>query len=86
MMVSGAELETVLDAAVAGVSRVAELIASLPDEDRQKAFDAAGRSYFRTAVELGYSEEQALGWSLSLLTKLRSEILTRLLLAGQPAA
>jgi hypothetical protein len=74
MMAHAMEMESVLDAAFAGVSRVAEFIVSLPEEDRQQALAAAEQSYFKTARELGYSEGQALGWASSLLTKLRSEI------------
>ena len=74
MMAGRPEVELVLDAAFAGVSRVAELIVSLRDEDRSKAFAAAERSYFKTCRELGYSEGQALGWASSLLMKLRSEV------------
>lgn len=73
-MARRAEVESVLDAAFAGVSRVADLIVSLRDEDRSKAFAAAERSYFKTCRELGYSEGQALGWASSLLMKLRSEV------------
>lgn len=68
------QTESVLDAAFAGVSRVAEFIVSLPEEDWQQALTAAEQSYFKTARELGYSEEQALGWASSLLTKVQSEI------------
>ena len=73
-MVDRAELELVLDAAFAGVSRVADFIVSLPDDDRPTAFAAAERSYFSTVRQFAGSDGEALGWAASLLMSLRSEV------------
>ena len=66
--------EAVLEEAFAGVSRVAEAIASLPAKDSLTAFDAAERSYRKTAEALGYTEGQARGWAASLMVRLRAEV------------
>jgi hypothetical protein len=73
-MVLASEPQAVLDAAFAGINRVAEVIASLSDEDWPKAFAAAERSYAKTARDLGYSQGQAEGWATALLVRLRSEV------------
>jgi hypothetical protein len=73
-VVSELESESALETALAGVPRVAGLIASLSAEDRHKAFAAAERSYYATAVELGFPEGQAQGWATVLLAGLRREL------------
>jgi hypothetical protein len=55
-MTSGSERETILEAAVAGIPRVAQAIAETPAEHRAKALDAAERSYRETLQDLGYEE------------------------------
>ena len=44
-MASISEEEKILEAAVAGIPRVAEVVASIPEEDRAKALNAVERSY-----------------------------------------
>ena len=66
--------EAILEEAFAGVSRVAEAIASLRTKDSLRAFDAAERSYRKTAEALGYTEGQARGWAASLMVRLRAEV------------
>ena len=51
--------EAILEEAFAGISRVAEVITCLPAKDSLRAFDAAERSYRKTAQDLGYAESQA---------------------------
>lgn len=59
-MASISEQEEILEAAVAGIPRVAEVVASIPEEDREMAFEAAERSYLQTAHDL-YRGEGLLG-------------------------
>lgn len=68
------EEEAILAEAVSGISRVAEAIGSLSARDCLRAFEAAERSYRKTAQDLGYTEEQASGWAASLTVMLRSEV------------
>ena len=49
--------DEILSAAIAGVPRVAELIATVPAEDRSRALEAAGKSYLETAHTLGYQDK-----------------------------
>jgi hypothetical protein len=69
--------EAILEAAIAGVSRVAEAIAAVPDESRDKALEAAERSYFNAALDLGYGEAQAQGWAAAIVDRLRAELAER---------
>ena len=66
--------EAVLEAACAGISRVAEAVASFPVRDRSRAFEAAERSYRKTARDLGYAEGQASGRAASLTVRLCAEV------------
>ncbi len=66
--------EAILEEAFAGVSRVALAIGSLAAKDRLRAFEAAERSYRKTAQDLGYAEGQARGWAASLMVRLRAEV------------
>jgi hypothetical protein len=43
-MTSGSEGERLLEAAIAGITRVAQAIAEIPTEQRAKALEAAERS------------------------------------------
>ena len=60
-------------AAIAGVPKVAELIATVPDEDRSRVFEAAEKSYFETAHELGYQDAEAKQWASAVMWQLRIE-------------
>jgi hypothetical protein len=51
--------DEVLSAAIAGVPKVAELIAAVPTEDRSRALEAAEMSYLRTALTLDYQDAEA---------------------------
>jgi len=48
--------EKVLERATAGLSRVGQTIASMPSDDRARALEAAERSYYKTAKELGQTD------------------------------
>ena len=52
--------DEILSAAIAGVSKVAELIATVPAEERTRALEAAEKSYLETAHNLGYQDADAL--------------------------
>jgi hypothetical protein len=65
-----AEHDGIFDTAVAGIPRVAELIAAIPLEQRARALDAAERSYQKTARDLGYTEADARQWASELMSRL----------------
>jgi hypothetical protein len=73
-MVYRAQTDDVLDAAVTGIPRVAESIARISSEHRERAFKAAERSYQQTARDLGYSEADAEGWISAIMFRLRSQV------------
>ena len=74
IMASNLKEEEVLEAALAGVSRVAEAIAAMPDERRVTALEAAERSYRKTAKELGYGVDRAERWAATMMVSLRAEL------------
>ena|ERR1700730_3167886 len=55
--------DEILSAAIAGVSKVAELIATVPAEERTRALEAAEKSYLETAHNLGYQDADAQQWA-----------------------
>jgi hypothetical protein len=73
-MVPRSEANNILDAAIAGIPRVAESIAGISSELREQAFVAAERSYQQTARDLGYSEAAANGWISALMFRLRGKV------------
>jgi hypothetical protein len=66
--------DEVLEAAIAGLSRVAEKIGSMPADDRARALEAAEHSYQRTAIDLGQNESEAQAWVVTVMARLRAEI------------
>jgi hypothetical protein len=66
--------EEVLELAIAGLSRVAQAITSMPADDRARALEAAERSYCETAVGLGYTDGEAQAWAATVMASLRAEI------------
>ena len=64
--------DEVFSVAIAGVSRVAELIASVPAEERTRALEAAEKSYLETAHALGYQDADAQQWASSVMHTRRS--------------
>jgi hypothetical protein len=66
------EKHEVFSSAIAGLPKVAELIATFPFEDRQRALEAAKHSYLETARELGYEEATALRWAEAVMFRLQS--------------
>ena len=73
-MVSRSEANNILDAAIAGIPRVAESIAGISSELREQAFEAAERSYQQTVRDLGYSEADAHGWISAVMFRLRGKV------------
>ena len=74
MMTAISKDEEVLETAIAGLSRVAQAIASMPADDRARALEAAERSYHRTALDLGQNESEAQAWVAAVMARLRAEI------------
>ena len=65
--------DEVLSAAIAGIPRVAEFIATVPDDDRSRALEAAEKSYLETARTLGYQDADAQQWAAAVMSRLRIE-------------
>jgi hypothetical protein len=68
------ETEKILKAAVAGMPRVAKIIADIPTESREPALKAAERIYQQTVRDLGYAEVAAQRWALVAMSRLRSQV------------
>ncbi len=64
------EHREVFDAAIAGIPRVAEMIATVPLEQRTSALDAAQQSYQNTARDLGYDNADAQQWASEVMSQL----------------
>jgi hypothetical protein len=69
--------DTVLSNVIAGLPRVAELIATVPEQRRPDALTAAEESYLRTARTLGYEEADARQWASAVMFRLRIEMSQR---------
>jgi hypothetical protein len=65
--------DEVLSAALDGVPRVAELVATVPAEERTRALEAAEKSYLETALTLGYQDADARQWAAAVMSRLRIE-------------
>ncbi len=73
-MVLDLKTDTVLSYVIAGIPKVAELIAALPEERRPRALEAAEQSYLKTARALGYDEADAQQWASTVMFRLRAEM------------
>lgn len=73
-MASIVEMEEVLEAAVAGIPQVAQVIAGGPREHREKALAAAERSYLKTARDLGWAEVSTRNWVNTVMDRLRAQV------------
>ena len=73
-MTDGSETEKVLEAAVAGIPRIAKVIADFPNEFREGALKVAERRYRQTVCNLGYAEADAEGWISVVMFRLRSRV------------
>ena len=74
VMASISEEEKILEAAVAGIPRVAEVVASIPEEDRAKALGAVESSYRQTVRDLGYEEGPIQSWLAAVMLRLQTEV------------
>ena len=68
------DTEEILEIAVAGVPRVARVIAAIPAEHWAEALAAAERSYLRTARDLGYGEVTAQNLVRAVMQFLHAEV------------
>ena len=73
-MTSSSEVEKIVEAAVAGIPRVAQAIAETPAEQRAKALGAAERSYRHTMQKLGYEEGPVQSWVSAVMLRLQTEV------------
>jgi hypothetical protein len=62
-----------LSAAIAGVPRIMELIATVPAEERGRALEAAEKSYLETAHTLGCQDADVQQWAEAVMSRLRTE-------------
>jgi len=76
-MVSSLEETKILEEAVAGLREVAEVIASIPANNRAKAFDAVEKTYMQTARDLGGAEKVVQHWASAIMLQLRTEVAER---------
>jgi hypothetical protein len=67
------EEDEVFSAAIAGIPRIVELIATVPDEDRSRVLEAAEKSYINTAHSLGYQDADAQQWASAVMSRLAIE-------------
>ena len=73
-MASNSEESEILEAAVAGIPRVAKVVASIPEEDREKALGAAESAYRQTVWDLGYEQGPAEDWVSTIMLQIRTEL------------
>ena len=74
-MASISEEEKILEAAVAGIPRVSEVVASITEEeDRAKALNAVESSYRQTVRDLGYEEGPIQSWLAAVMLRLQAEV------------
>jgi hypothetical protein len=64
------ENDEVLSAAIEGLPKIVELIASVPEAKRSLALAAAQQSYLQTAQALGYEESDAERWASTVMSLL----------------
>ena len=74
VMASISEEEKILEAAVAGIPRVAGAVASIPEEKRPRALDAVEGSYRQTVLDLGYEEGPVQSWVSAVMFRLQREV------------
>ncbi len=73
-MVDGSERENILEVAVAGIPRIAKVIADYPIELREGALELAEHKYQQTVCDLGYAEGDAQGWISVVMFRLRNQV------------
>jgi hypothetical protein len=73
-MADMSEREEILEVAVAGIPRVAKLIADFPIEFQEGGLEVAERRYQQTVRDLGYAEADAQGWISVVMFRLRNQV------------
>jgi hypothetical protein len=73
-MASISEEEKILEAAVTGIPRVAEAVASIPEKARPKALAAVESTYRQTMLDLGYEERPAESWVSAMMLRLQAKV------------
>jgi hypothetical protein len=73
-MANRSEAEKILEVAVAGIPRIAKVIADFPIEFREGALEVAERRYQQTVCDLGYAEGDAQGWISVVMFRLRRQV------------
>lgn len=76
---SSSQEAEILQAAIAGIPRLAQPIAAIPAQDRATAFESAERSYLQTAKDLGGADKFARDWASAVMFQLRAEVEQRVL-------
>lgn len=69
--------EEALQAAIVGLSRVADALVAVPPEAQARAFKAVEESYRKSAHDLGYDDGEAKSWADALMFRLRNEAQAR---------
>jgi hypothetical protein len=67
------EEDEVFSAAIAGIPKIVELIATVPGENRSRVLEAAEKSYINTAHSLGYQDADAQQWASAVMSRLLIE-------------
>ena len=73
-MTSVSEQEAIVQAAIAGIPKVASAIAALPKEHQEQAFKAVAQSYHEIVRNLDYPEASAKAWVLAVMFSIRAEV------------
>ena len=63
-----------LEAAVAAIPRIAELIAALPSEDRAGALEMAESRFLQSAEEFGCAESGSRDWTAAVMRILQDRV------------
>jgi hypothetical protein len=73
-MTPASEQEAIVQAAIAGIPKIASAIAALPKEHHEQAFKAVEQSYRETIQNLNYPEASAKAWILAVMFSIRAEV------------
>ena len=69
--------EEALQAAIVGLSRVADALVAVPPDAQARAFRAVEESYRQSAHDLGYDDDEAKSWADAMIFRLRNEAQAR---------
>jgi uncharacterized protein (DUF2267 family) len=64
----------ILQATVASIPRITQVMAAIPAAQRPKALDAVERSYLQTMRELGLADPAAVKWVSAVMRRLRERL------------